>query len=127
MDGTGPALTHVANYEPFIARVAALTNSFGKPVLMINGDSHHYRSDNPLANDALCVGESGVGTATAPCADDDYDTHPYYPAGLPNFHRVVVHGSTFPLEYLRLTVDPRRNLPATSTSIGPFTWERVIP
>ena len=22
--------------------------NFGKPVLLINGDSHHYRSDNPL-------------------------------------------------------------------------------
>jgi hypothetical protein len=52
LDGTGPSLAHIANYEPFIAAIAANTTSFGKPVLLINGDSHHYRSDNPLLNDA---------------------------------------------------------------------------
>jgi len=25
---------------------------------------------------------------------------------VPNFHRIVVHGSTFPLEWLKLTIDP---------------------
>lgn len=127
LDGTGPSPAHIANYEPFIAKVAALTKAFGKPVLMINGDSHHYRSDNPLTNDAPCVGETGSGTAVAPCAEDDYDTHPYYPGGLPNFHRLVVHGSSFPLEYLRMTVDPRRNAAASASSFGPFSWERVVP
>lgn len=127
LDGTGPALTHVANYEPFIAKVAALTKAFGRTVLMINGDSHHYRSDNPLTNDAPCVTETGAGTATAACGEDDYDSHPYYPSGLPNFHRIVVHGSTFPLEYLRLTVDPRKDVPASASAIGPFSWERIIP
>jgi len=127
LDGTGPALTHIANYEPFIAKTAALTKDFGKAVLMINGDSHHYRSGNPLVDNAPCVVETGVGTATAPCAEDDYDTHPYYPDGVPNFHRLVVHGSTFPLEYTRLTIDPRKNYPASANAIGPLSWERVIP
>ena len=127
LDGTGPALTHIANYEPFIAKLAALTTDFGKPVLLIDGDSHHYRSDNPLLDNAPCVAETGVGTATGPCADDDYDTHPYYPAGVANFHRLTVHGSTFPLEYTRLSVNPRASSAATATSFGPFSWERVIP
>jgi hypothetical protein len=65
--------------------------------------------------------------ATAPCADDSYDSHPYYPAGLANFHRLVVHGSTFPLQYTRLTVNPRANYAATDSTFGPFSWERVIP
>ena len=127
LDGTGPSLAHIANYEPFIAKVAALTKDFGKAVLMINGDSHHYRSGNPLLDNAPCVTETGVGTATAPCAEDDYDTHPYYPGGVPNFHRLVVHGSTFPLQYTRLTIDPSKNYPASDSSIGPLRWERVIP
>jgi hypothetical protein len=127
LDGTGPALTHIANYEPFIAKVAALTKDFGKPVLLINGDSHKYRSDNPLQDNAACVIETGVGTATAPCADDNYDTHPYYAQGVSNFHRLVIHGSTFPLQYTRLTVNPRANLAATATTFGPFSWERVVP
>jgi len=127
LDGTGPAITHVANYEPFIAKTAELTQDFKKPVLMINGDSHRYRSDNPLVDNAPCVVETGVGTATAPCADDDYDNHPYYPDGVTNFHRLIVHGSLFPLEYTRLTIDPRKNSPATANSFGPLSWERVIP
>jgi hypothetical protein len=40
---------------------------------------------------------------------------------------MVVHGSTFPLEYLRLTVDTRVNQAPSATSFGPFTWERVAP
>jgi len=127
LDGTGPSLAHIANYEPFIAKIAALTKSFGKPVLLLDGDSHHYRSDNPLMDNAPCELETGVGTQSAPCADDDYDTHPYYADGVPNFHRLTVHGSTFPLEYTRLTVNPRANNETTSTTFGPFSWERVIP
>ena len=127
LDGTGPSLAHIANYEPFIAKIAALTKDFAKPVLLIDGDSHHYRSDNPLLDNAPCVVETGVGTQTAPCADDNYDTHPYYAEGVSNFHRLTVHGSTFPLEYTRLSVNPRVNSAATTTSFGPFSWERVIP
>ena len=127
LDGTGPSLAHIANYEPFIAEIAALTKDFARPVLLINGDSHRYRSDNPLLDNAPCVIETGAGTATAPCADDSYDYHPYYAAGVPNFHRLVIHGSLFPLEYTRLTVNPRVNHATTATTFGPFSWERVIP
>jgi hypothetical protein len=127
LDGTGPSLTHIANYEPFIGRIAALTKVFGKPVLLIDGDSHRYRSDNPLLDNAACAIETGVGRQTTACTDDNYDTHPYYPGGVSNFHRLTVHGSTFPLEYIRLTVNPRANNAATSTTFGPFSWERVIP
>jgi hypothetical protein len=46
---------------------------------------------------------------------------------LPNFHRVVVHGSTTPLEYLRLTIDTEKKVAAIDTSFGPFSWTRVNP
>src|SRR4029079_4456893 len=62
LDGTGPSLAHIANYEPFIASIASHTGDFGSPVLLINGDSHHYRSDDPLLDNAPCVTETGVGT-----------------------------------------------------------------
>jgi hypothetical protein len=42
-----------------------------------------------------------------------------------NTHRIVVHGSTTPLEWLRLTVDPRVNAPAGPDAFGPFSWQRV--
>lgn len=46
---------------------------------------------------------------------------------MPNFHRVVVHGSTMPLEYLRLTIDRMTNAPHGTEAYGPFSWTRVIP
>lgn len=127
LDGTDPVAQHTANYEPFISRIAALTRDFAKPVLLINGDSHKYRSDNPLTDNAPCVIETGVGAATAPCTDDNYDTHANLGTNVPNFHRLVVHGSVFPLQYTRLTITPRANVPASDSAFGPFSWERVIP
>jgi hypothetical protein len=97
---------HQAGFEPIVQAIAQHTAAFGKPVLMLNGDSHEYRSDNPLAaGDAL------------------HYMHPAYDVG--NFHRIVVHGSTFPLEYLRLTIDPRADAANGASAFGPFRWERV--
>jgi len=100
----GPA--HQAGYEPFVQNIAQHTTTFAKPVLLLNGDSHVYRSDNPLS-----------------AADPLNYMHPGYDVS--NFHRIVVHGSTFPLEWMRLTVDPRANAPQGSESFGPFSWQRV--
>jgi hypothetical protein len=132
LDGKTPA--HIANYKPFIDRIATQTLAFDKPVLLFNGDSHMYRSDNPLEQGSPCVIETGApDTSTEPCADDAYAHQA--PNGVtydvPNFHRIVVHGGTTfpaqPLEYTRLTDDPRADHPASSTSFGPFSWERVQP
>jgi hypothetical protein len=98
---------HQSNYEPIVKRVAESTLAFGKPVLMFNGDSHVFLSHNPMSP-----------------ADPLAFMHPGY--DVPNFHRIVVHGSTFPLEWLRLTVDPRGNAPAGDSAFGPFSWERQI-
>ena len=46
---------------------------------------------------------------------------------VPNFHRIVVHGSTFPLEYLRVSIDTKHPPAPSTTSFGPFSWERVQP
>jgi hypothetical protein len=97
---------HQTGYEPFVSNVAHNTVAFGGPVLMLNGDSHVYLSDNPLS-------------ATDPL---NY-MHPGY--DVPNFHRIVVHGSTMPLEYLRLTVDATLNAPASADAFGPFSWSRI--
>jgi hypothetical protein len=37
-----------------------------------------------------------------------------------------MYGSTFPLEWLKLTIDPRANAPADAYSFGPFSWQRMI-
>ncbi len=132
-DLDGKASAHIANYKQFIDDIASNTLSLGEPVLLFNGDSHVYRSDNPLVDNSACQTESGSGTSTVTCADDAFDNQssnaPALPAGDYSklFHRVVVHGSTFPLEYLRLTIDPKHPAPAGPNSFGPFSWERVQP
>jgi hypothetical protein len=98
---------HQSAYEPFVQSIAANSTAFGKPVLMFNGDSHVYQSGNPLLP-----------------ADPLAYIHPGY--DVPNFHRVVVHGSTLPLEWLKLTIDPQANNAPGSNAFGPFSWQRMI-
>ncbi|MFL6022300.1 MAG: hypothetical protein ACJ72O_03100 [Marmoricola sp.] len=113
----GTSNDHLSNYSPFVDALATHTTDLGKPVLLLNGDSHVYRSDNPLQQGSSCTGDNGV------CSFDAWQAHPGY--DVPNFHRIVVHGSTAPLEYLRLTITPGQHGPATANSFGPFSWERV--
>jgi hypothetical protein len=101
----GPA--HEAAYEPFVQSLATHTTELGRPVLMFNGDSHIYLSDNPLSGSYSL----------------DF-IHPGY--HVPNFHQVVVHGSTLPLEWLKLTVDRNAHHPNGPSAFGPFSWERKI-
>jgi hypothetical protein len=98
---------HQAGYESLVSSVALQAQAFRSPVLMLNGDSHVYLSDNPLS-----------------AADPLHYMHPAY--DVPNFHRIVVHGSTLPLEWLRLTVDPRADAPAGDSAFGPFSWQREV-
>jgi hypothetical protein len=115
---TADAPAHQTNYEPIIKAMATNSATYGKPVLYINGDSHIYRSDNPLQQNSTCY------TETDPCSLDAWLQHPYY--DVPNFHRIVVHGSPFPMEWLKLTIDPRAawENASTPTSWGPFSWQR---
>ncbi len=115
-DLDGKEVSHLAGYEPIVSSLATHTRAFGGPVLLLNGDSHVYRSDNPLQAASSCTGDEDV------CAYDAWASHPSYDVA--NFHRLVVHGSTVPLEYLRLSVG-ERNRPTTASSFGPFSWERV--
>jgi Calcineurin-like phosphoesterase len=108
LDGTAPAEHHLAGYDSLVDGIANNTAAFGGPVMLLEGDSHVYRSDNPLS-----------------AADPLNSLHPGHDVA--NLHRVVVHGSTAPLEYLRLSIDPRANQPASATTFGPFSWERVQP
>jgi hypothetical protein len=116
-DLDGKPTAHLSNYEPVVSSLASHTTALGKPVLLFTGDSHTYRSDNPLAAAAPCTGDASV------CAYDAWNSHPQY--NVPNFHRVVVHGSTFPLEWLKLTAAPGAHNPTTATSFGPFSWTRM--
>jgi hypothetical protein len=130
---TADSPSHQNLYEPIVQAMAENTTTFGKPVLYFNGDSHVYRSDDPLRQNSTCYTESGSCVAqTTPCVanaasnTDAWCQHPYYDVA--NFHRVTVHGSTFPMEWLKLWIDPSSTSTrrATPTSWGPFSWQREI-
>jgi hypothetical protein len=82
---------------------------------IVAGRVHERVSE--LQQGAPCTGDENV------CACDDWNSHPSY--SVPNFHRVVVHGSTFPLEWLKLTITRGSQHATTATSFGPFSWQRM--
>jgi hypothetical protein len=90
----------LGNYTAFVHQLAQRALRFGKPVLLINGDSHVYGADQPLADPASASGKIH-GT----------------PA-VPNLTRITVQGSTTaPAEWLKLTINPE--------SAQVFSWENV--
>jgi hypothetical protein len=93
----GAGLDH---YTAFVKRLADLAVHFGGPVLLVNGDTHLYFSDKPLANPASATGVI------------------HHTQAVPNLTRIVVQGSTSaPSEWLRLTIDTRK--------FQPFSWTNV--
>jgi hypothetical protein len=99
-EALAPGGAGLGNYTPFVQALAAHSLKFKRPVLLLNGDTHLYFSDQPLADPASVTGK--VHNTPA----------------VPNLTRVVVQGSTnAPAEWLRLTIDPRKS--------QPFSWTNV--
>ncbi len=87
-------------YTSFVRKLAELSAHFRKPVLLLNGDSHLYGADRPLADPNSATGKIH---GTPPVA---------------NLLRITVQGSTnAPAEWLRLTIDPR--------DPNMFSWSNV--
>lgn len=90
----------LSHYTPIVQKLANLVQDFGRPVLLLNGDSHVYGSDQPLADSLSATGLI------------------HHTQEVPNLTRITVQGSTTtPAEWLRLTIDPRKS--------QPFTWKNV--
>ena len=81
-------------------QIGALAVSFGKPVLLPEGDSHRFEVQQPFS-------------ASSPLRA----MHPNTPVA-ENVTRLVVEGSDGRTEYVRLTTDPNRGRQL-------FSWERV--
>jgi hypothetical protein len=91
----------LSDYTFFVHELASLCLHFGRPVLLINGDSHVYGADHPLADPASPTGRI-------------HNTPP-----VPNLTRITVQGSTStPGEWLRLTIAPDK--------VEPFSWKNVV-
>jgi hypothetical protein len=88
-------------YTPFVQALADRTLRSGLQVLLLNGDSHLYEVDQPLAK-----ADSPTGQI--------HHTQP-----VPNLTRITVQGSTnAPAEWLKLTIDGRKPFP--------FTWTNKV-
>ena len=81
-------------FNAIVQRIADRAAAFDGPVLLLEGDSHRYKVDAPLATGSPTHGVTTVA---------------------PNVTRVVVEGETAS-EWLRLTIDPRGD--------SVFTWTR---
>ncbi|QGM98168.1 metallophosphoesterase [Methylocystis parvus] len=87
-------------YSTFVAELARLCLIYNKPVLLLNGDSHLYGADKPLADPNSPTGLIHHTTA------------------VPNLTRITVQGSTSaPAEWLKLTID--------ASAASPFSWINV--
>ncbi|HYV99146.1 MAG TPA: metallophosphoesterase [Gemmatimonadaceae bacterium] len=94
------ATASLNGFDPIVIQIGNLAKAFGKPVLLLEGDSHAFRIDHPF-------------TAASPL----FGLHPNTPIA-PNVTRAVVEGSAAGrTEYLRITVSPVKG--------DLFTFERV--
>jgi hypothetical protein len=75
----------LTGFDKIVATIGARSVAFGKPVLILQGDSHSYLSDRPFI---------GAGEVHG------------YTTRAPNVVRIVAPGATV-TQWLRLTVDPR--------------------
>ena len=91
-------------FDALVTQIGTLAAAFGKPVLILEGDSHRFKVDNPFSASP----EHALAHAL----------HPSTPVA-ENVTRMVVEGSDGRTEYVRLTIDPK----PTTGSI--FSWERV--
>lgn len=100
-EAAAPGGDGLYGYTPFVRKLADLATRFRRPVLLLNGDSHVYGADQPLADPASATGLIHATQA------------------VPNLTRITVQGSTNgPAEWLRVTIDPR-------ASGQPFSWRNV--
>jgi hypothetical protein len=99
-EATAPGGAGLSAYTPFLQELANQSIQFGGPVLLLNGDSHVYETDHPLADPSSTT---GVIHHTLP---------------VPNLTRITVQGSTnAPAEWLRLTIDTH--------SHDVFSWQNI--
>jgi hypothetical protein len=94
--------TQYDHFQPIVQELAHQASLYGGPVLLLNGDSHKFVDDRPLADPSRPQNKSIYGIAQ----------------DVPNLRRITVNGSTTPChEWLKLTIDPHAS--------GVFSYQRV--
>jgi len=96
---TNPAYADYSAFQPIVEAIAQEAATFHGPVYLLNGDSHVYNDDQPLAAGSTWLSFYKMTTA------------------VPNLHRVTIDGSSNANNYLKVTVDPG--------SPNVLSWTRV--
>jgi hypothetical protein len=91
----------VSGFREIVAAISEETNRFDRPVYLINGDSHVFAENEPLAE-----GSPWLNIYGQPAADD--------------LQRITVDGSANATNYVRFTVDSN-----SSDDEGVLSWEKV--
>ncbi len=94
-----PSFSGSYAFQPIVAALAQETTRYGRPVYLLNGDSHVYTGDYPLAAGSRWLSFYGLTE----------------PVG--NLNRITVDGSANADNYLRVTTTTNRR--------QPLTWQRV--
>jgi hypothetical protein len=97
---TDPAPSDYAAFTPLVTTLIEQANAFGGPVYLINGDSHVFNEDHPLAAGSTWLSFYGQATAAT------------------NLTRLTVDGSSNAQDWLKATETPRG-------SATPLVFERV--
>jgi hypothetical protein len=95
-----PTWADIGHFQPWVQALVDEASSYDGPIYLLDGDSHVYNTDAPLASGSPWLTTYGVSGS----AD--------------NLTRVTVDGSSNNTDYLRVTVNP-----AGSASL--LSWERV--
>jgi hypothetical protein len=92
--------TDISAFQPLVQALVDESSAFGGPVYLVNGDSHTYNSDFPLATGSTWLTTYGV-TGSAD-----------------NLERITVDGSNNNKDWLKVTV----NRPGADRALS---WERI--
>ena len=95
-----PSQANFGAYRPIVQALIEQSNAFGGPVYLINGDSHVFNLDHPLATGSSWLSFYGQTTAAA------------------NLTRVTVDGSSNAQDWLKVTATKKG-------SPTPLTFERI--
>jgi hypothetical protein len=100
---TDPAQADYSAFTPLVKTLIEQSNAFGGPVHLINGDSHVFNEDHPLAAGSSWLSFYGQGTAAK------------------NLTRVTVDGSSNAQDWLKVTSNPKGAASVLSFARIPFS------
>ncbi|NHN56226.1 metallophosphoesterase [Calidifontibacter sp. DB0510] len=98
-----PTPEDISAFTPYVQALAKEAQQFGKPVYLLDGDSHKYNDDRPLAPGSTWLERYGVQ------------------GSVPNLERVTVDGSSNNTDWLKITVNKPGSAKVLSWTRVPYT------